>query len=127
MQILLDSHALWWFIEGSAKLPKETFNIIKAFKNNAYISIATLWEVAIKLSINKLTFDGGIEHFIEIVEDNGFSLLGISTDHIKKVTELPFIHRDPFDRIIIAQSMVENMTIITVDENIQKYDVNVAW
>ena len=127
MQILLDSHALWWFIEGNVKLPKETFSIIKIFKNNTYISIATIWEVAIKLSINKLTFDGGIERFIEIIEENGFSLLEISTDHIKKVTELPFIHRDPFDRIIIAQSMVENMTIITVDENIQKYDVNVAW
>ena len=127
MQILLDSHALWWFIEGSAKLPNETVSVIKTFKNQTYISIATIWEIAIKLSINKLTFDGGIEHFIEIVEDNGFSLLGISTGHVKKVAELPFIHRDPFDRIIIAQSMVENMSLMTVDENIQKYDVNVIW
>ena len=80
-----------------------------------------------KLSTGKLEFGGGIENFIETIYRNEFALLDISSKHIKTVVELPFIHRDPFDRMLIAQAIVENMTIITVDEDILKYNINYIW
>ena len=127
MRILLDTHALWWLLEDNEKIPQVTIDIVRANEKDIYVSIASLWEVAIKLSIEKLDFDGGIAHFIDIVEDTGFSLLEISPEHIKAVAELPLFHRDPFDRILIAQSMVEEMSIMTRDANIIKYDVNSIW
>jgi PIN domain nuclease of toxin-antitoxin system len=123
MDILLDTHIVWWFLNGSEKLPATAGDIICNPENDIYVSIASVWEAAIKISIGKLEFDGGINGFIEAIEDNGFSLLEVNIKHIKIVTELPFIHRDPFDRMFIAQAMTENMAIMTVDENILKYDL----
>jgi len=127
MRILLDSHALLWFLEGNTKMPETTIKIIHSPEKEIYVSVASLWEIAIKLSIGKLKFDGGIVHFIETVEDNGFLLLNISLEHIKTITGLPFIHRDPFDRMLIAQAKVEDMAIMTTDTNIVKYEVNSIW
>jgi PIN domain nuclease of toxin-antitoxin system len=127
MDILLDTHAAVWFFEDDKRLSKSAAEAIYNLENMIYVSIASLWEIGIKISAGKLDFDGGIDGFIEAVYKNEFELLGISPEHIKKVTALPFIHRDPFDRIIIAQSMVEDITIMTVDENIVKYDVNCIW
>jgi len=127
MDMLLDTHAILWFLKGNEKMPKETRNFICSNEYRKYVSIASLWEVSIKSSRGKLNLDGGIEGFIEAIDDNGFLLLEIDPDHIKAVAELPFIHRDPFDRMIVAQAITENMTIMTIDENILKYDVNVIW
>ena len=92
-----------------------------------FISIASLWVLAIKLILNKLEFDGGIDGFIGSVDKNKFAFLEITQEHIKTVAELPFIHRDPFDRIIIAQAMVEGMVVATTDEHIIKYDISYIW
>ena len=127
MRVLLDTHALWWLFEGSEKIPKANIEIICAEENEICVSIASIWEVAIKLNIGKLEFNGGIVRFIETVEDNGFSFLGISPEHIAKTTELPLIHRDPFDRILVAQAMIEKMSIMTTDVNITKYEISVIW
>jgi PIN domain nuclease of toxin-antitoxin system len=127
MDILLDTHAAIWFFEDDKRLSKSAAEIIYNLENMIYISMASLWEIGIKVSTGKLEFDGGIDCFIEAVYKNEFKMLEISPEHIKKVTELPFIHRDPFDRIMIAQSMVEGMTIMTVDENIVEYDINYIW
>ena len=127
MDILLDTHALLWFLKGDGKMPHKTRDIICKPENEKYVSVASLWEVAIKFSGGKLELDGGIEGLIDAVEDNGFILLEIEPCHIKTVADLPFIHRDPFDRMLIAQAIVEDMSIMTVDENILKYDVNVVW
>jgi len=127
MDILLDTHAAIWFFEDDKKLSKTAVDAIYNLENMIYVSIASVWELAIKLSTGKLTFDGGIENFIETVYQNEFELLGISPKHIKSVVDLPFIHRDPFDRMMIAQAMVEDMTMITVDENILKYEISTIW
>jgi PIN domain nuclease of toxin-antitoxin system len=127
MDILLDSHALWWFLNGSDKMPKATKDIIHNDENMIYVSIATIWEIAIKTSIGKLDFDGGVDGFIEAIEDNGFSLLAVDPKHIKAVAGLPFIHRDPFDRMLIAQAVAEGMPIMTTDANVLKYDINSIW
>jgi len=127
MNILLDTHAVLWFLEGSEKMGKVAVDTIHSAENNKYISVATLWEVAIKLSIGKMEFEGGIEGFIQSTEDNGFLQLGVSSEHIKRTAGLPFIHRDPFDRMLVAQAMAENMVLMTVDNNILKYDIECIW
>jgi PIN domain nuclease of toxin-antitoxin system len=116
-----------WYLNDDEKMPESVKDIINNGSNTVYVSVASIWEVAIKISIKKLTFDSGIDSFIEAIEDNDFTLLAIEPEHIKKVVELPFIHRDPFDRLLIAQSMVEDTAIITSDETILKYDINHIW
>jgi len=127
MDILLDTHTVLWFFEDDKRLSKSAIEAIYNPDNKMYVSIASLWEAGIKCSIGKLKLDGGIEGFIEAIDSNGFILLSIDSGHIKKVTSLPYLHRDPFDRIIISQSIVENMAIITSDVNILKYEINPIW
>jgi len=127
MDILLDTHAVIWFFEDDNRLSKSAVEAIFNLDNMIYVSIASLWEVGIKFSTGKLNLNGGIDGFIEAIDKNEFRLLEVSPEHIKKVTELPFIHRDPFDRILIAQANVEGMTVMTVDENILKYEVGTIW
>ena len=127
MDILLDTHAAIWFFEDDERLSQSAKEAIFDLCNSVYISIASLWELAIKISTGKLDFDRGIDGFIGAVIDNGFILLDISPEHTKTVSTLPFIHRDPFDRMIIAQAMVENITVVTADDNISKYDINHIW
>jgi PIN domain nuclease of toxin-antitoxin system len=127
MNILLDTHAAIWFFEDDKRLSKSAIDAIYNLENMIYVSIASVWEAGIKISTGKLNFDDGINGFIETVYKNEFSLLEITPEHIKRVTELPFIHRDPFDRMMVAQAIVEDMTIMTVDENIVKYEVSHIW
>ena len=127
MEILLDTHALLWFMDGDKNLPTSARETIQNTDNKIYVSIASVWEIAIKLSIGKLTLKKSIENFLTILDENGFILLEVNTKHIKKVAELPFIHRDPFDRMLVSQAMVENMSIMTIDSNITKYGVHIIW
>jgi len=127
MNILLDTHAIIWFLEGNALMPQTTGDIIRNAANTKYVSVASLWEIAIKTSSGKLTLDDGIMGFMKAIEANGFSLLDIAPEHINAIMDLPFIHRDPFDRMLVAQAMAEDMTIMTIDENIHKYNINTIW
>ena len=124
MNILLDTHTVLWFFEDDERLSKSTTEAICNDDNDKFVSVATIWEVAIKYSIGKLKLDGGVDNFIENIHENGFMLLEINTKHIQTVTNLPFIHRDPFDRMLIAQAISEDMVIMTSDSNVLKYDVN---
>jgi len=127
MDIILDTHAVIWFFEDNKRLSKTAIDTIYNLENMIYVSSASVWELAIKLSTGKLVFDGGIENFIETIYKNEFELLGISPKHIKMVAVLPFIHRDPFDRMIVAQAIAEDMAIMTVDENVVKYEIMSIW
>lgn len=92
-----------------------------------YISIASAWEVAIKLGTQKLSLEGGLTEFFRMIDENGLIILGIEREYLNRVRELPLIHRDPFDRLIISTAMTENLTLVSVDENIQKYGVSWVW
>jgi PIN domain nuclease of toxin-antitoxin system len=92
-----------------------------------YVSVVSLWEVAIKMNIKKYDFHGGFSAFRKLVSKNGFIILPIKDEYMEKLFELPLLHRDPFDRLIVAAAAVEGMQIITADENIHKYDVNWIW
>ena len=127
MDILLDTCSALWYFNGNDEMPQSARDTILNSDNTIYISIATLWEAAIKMSIGKLNFDSGLDGFIEAIEDEGFSLLDITTEHIKTVKNLPFIHRDPFDRMLVAQAIVEGLLIMTADSYMAKYDINLIW
>lgn len=127
MRFLLDTHTLIWFFQNSPNLSKRAREHI--FKNNSVkVSIVSLWELAIKRSLNKFSFDGTISEIIDEIKESGFELITIKGEDIEVLETLPFIHRDPFDRILIAQALTDNLTIITKDENIRLYDaIKTLW
>jgi PIN domain nuclease of toxin-antitoxin system len=127
MRCIVDTHAALWLFEGNEKLSHTAQSIIFDDENEIFISILSAWEVAVKVSLNKLRFDGGCEAFLSAAESNNIDILGVQGDYIKIVEKLPYIHRDPFDRLIISTALSENMTIITIDENIRKYGVSWVW
>jgi PIN domain nuclease of toxin-antitoxin system len=128
MKLLLDTHVAIWWINGDEKLSSKVRALLLDDSHPLHISIASAWEVAIKTSIGKLPdFDGGVKAFLAEMEDNPVVLLPVKTRHIEMVETLPFVHRDPFDRLLVATAKVENMTILTADENIRKYEVASVW
>ena len=92
-----------------------------------FVSIASAWEVAIKLGTKKLSLDGGLAEFFRMVDENGFTMLSIERAYLHQLSALADFHRDPFDRLIIATAAVEGMMLITADENFRKYDVPLLW
>ena len=127
MNILLDTHAAIWFFECDERLSKSAIKVIFNLDNIIYVSVASLWEVAIKLSLSKLTFDDGFDGFLDAIHKNEFALLGIEPKHIRASMNLPHVHHDPFDRILIAQTIIEDMAIMTADANILKYELRTVW
>jgi len=127
MKYLLDTHTALWLFEGNEKLPQRTRDIIYDADIDIYVSVISAWEVAIKVSLGKLDFSGGVTTFLSAIESNNINLIGIHDSYVKLVETLPLIHRDPFDRLIISTAISENMTIITIDENIHKYDISSLW
>jgi PIN domain nuclease of toxin-antitoxin system len=127
MDLLLDTHAIIWFLNGDANLSLEAKAVIEDINNTKSVSIASIWEIGIKISLDKLRFPKGFRQFVEMIDANGFEILPISLEHALIVSNLEFIHRDPFDRLLIAQSQKENLTIVTRDENIKKYLVQTIW
>ncbi len=127
MAFLLDTHTFLWFINGDKKLPKNIRSVIDNIDNKCYLSIASLWEIAIKMRVNKLELDFGFSGLLSQIIDNNFELLDINFKHLLELTSLELHHRDPFDRIIIAQAIEENFTIITKDGNLKLYNIKVLW
>jgi PIN domain nuclease of toxin-antitoxin system len=116
---LLDTHVFLWWISDADQLSQEVFDIIADTSNQIYISSATIWEIAIKESLGKLKVDGDLNNAIET---NGFMELKISAACANATKKLEPIHRDPFDRMLIAQAITGNMTLITVDRCIVRYN-----
>ncbi len=127
MKYLLDTHVALWLFEGNEKLPQKMRDIIFNVENDIYVSIISVWEVAIKVSLGKLDFDGGSKVFLTSVKTYSMDSLGIKDEYITTVEQLPYIHRDPFDRLLISIALTENLIIITADENIQRYNVDWVW
>ena len=125
---ILDTHVLLWSIFDSDKLSKSVQQILLNMDCRKFISIGSMWEISIKNRIGKLPLpNNGISDVFDEAEMNGFGLLGIDRKCIELYNTLPLIHRDPFDGIIIATAVSKKMTVITADENIQKYNVQWIW
>jgi PIN domain nuclease of toxin-antitoxin system len=127
MRILLDTHAFIWFAEDDDQLHPNIKRAIEKSANDIFLSIASIWEMAIKIQLNKLKISKSIEEVIELATSNGFELLPILPEHIIKLTTLAFHHRDPFDRIIIAQGLDENFQIVSKDSIFDEYGVKRLW
>lgn len=127
MKILLDTHTAIWFLNGDCDLSETAKSNILNKRNAKYISIASVWELAIKVGLKKLRFNGGTKGFIELLEDNGIKIIPISAKHLFELECLPMFHRDPFDRIIISTAISEKMILISKDNNINSYSVKTLW
>jgi PIN domain nuclease of toxin-antitoxin system len=128
VKLLLDTHAFLWFIAGSERLSATARQVIEDSANQPFLSAASLWEMAIKLSLGRLQLGRPFEDLIpEHMELNGIQLLGIELEHVTPVTTLPFHHRDPFDRLLLAQAMVEQMPIVSADQALDAYLVERLW
>jgi PIN domain nuclease of toxin-antitoxin system len=125
MQILLDTHIFLWFALNDFRLSMRSMNHIKDFRNDKYLSIASLWEISIKCGLGKLTLDAPFSEFVERnVHQKGITILQASVEHLAVLQHLPQHHRDPFDRLIIAQSIVEHIGVITIDPQFEKYGID---
>jgi len=127
MNLLLDTHALIWFINGDNQLPEKSIKLIKNLDNKCFVSIVSIWEIAIKLSLGKLDLHGGFDEISRILRRYEIELLPITFEHIQTLMSLDYHHRDPFYRIIISQGFVENLSIVTKDENFPKYNIKIVW
>jgi PIN domain nuclease of toxin-antitoxin system len=127
MNYLLDTHTLIWFLNGDERLSGKAKEAIENPDNEKFVSIASVWELAIKTSLGKFKFEKGFRKFLELIENNGFAILHISFDHALTLSSLEFIHRDPFDRLIISQAITNMLTILTRDEYIAKYKIVTLW
>ncbi len=123
MRILIDTHILIWHLEDDAHLSLARSEIIADPDNEILFSIASLWEIAIKLSRGKLAISKSIDDVVAYIEGSTSILFAIAPEHLIHVASLPFHHKDPFDRLIIAQSLVENIPILTSDSNFSAYGV----
>ncbi len=125
--ILLDTHSFLWFIGGNSQLSEKAKETIMDTRIIKYVSIVSLWEIAIKTGIDKLKLEIPFSDLKKEIQLNGFEILPIDFEHLQELTQLDFHHKDPFDRLIIAQAAKEKMPIITKDENFQNYNVDILW
>jgi len=123
MNVLLDTHILLWFQGMDRRLSKEVRGNIEYGEHDYYVSQVSYWEIAIKVSIKKLTLDRDLRTTFQLVEDAGFRVLPLTNDHFLQVAMLPLHHRDPFDRMLIAQAKAEEMQLLTVDPHFALYEV----
>ena len=128
MRLLLDTHALLWFYLGDSQLSRPAQDSIIDPSNIKLISPASYWEIAIKLSIQKYTLQVSYDEFIqEAVFDNGFEILPIEPRHTAALISLTFHHKDPFDRMLIAQATVEGIPIVSVDSKFDPCPITRLW
>ena len=128
MRLLIDTCSFLWFIENNPKLSATALTLIKDGNNEVMLSTASLWEMAIKYSVGKLSLTDPFDKFIrDQLSVNNIEVLAVKIDHISIVSALPFHHRDPFDRMLIAQSTVERMPIVSSDTVFDAYKVKRLW
>ena len=127
MQILLDTHTYLWFINGDKQLSEKAKKIITDNGNEIFVSIVSLWEISIKLKTDKLKLDFSFSSLREKLNKDGFKILPVSFSDTETILSLPLHHRDPFDRMLIAQSINNNLTIISRDKNFKMYSIKLVW
>jgi PIN domain nuclease of toxin-antitoxin system len=127
MRYLLDTHALLWFITDDSRLQKVLHDEIRNINTHFVVSIVSLREIGIKHSINKLQLTKELGYIFSIIEKSSLNTSPISVSHILQLSSLPLYHRDPFDRLLIAQAQVENLTILTRDAAFAAHDVILKW
>lgn len=128
MNLLLDTHVLIWLIQGNENLSQTARTAISDEENSLYLSIASIWEISIKLGVGKLELGIPLDRVLnDFIIPSKIELLSIEISHLLVLQNLPLQHRDPFDRLLIAQSQSESLTLISGDRVFSDYSVNVLW
>lgn len=128
MRLLLDTHVFLWWVQDARELSRKARDAIADADNECLLSLVSCWEMAIKVSLGKLELPGAIERFIpEQLTINGFRQLEIGFRHIARVATLALHHRDPFDRLLVAQATEERLTLVSADPVFRKYGVKHLW
>jgi PIN domain nuclease of toxin-antitoxin system len=128
VRLLLDTHAFLWWIADDAALSPAARRAIANPENACLVSAASAWEIAIKVSIGKLSLGGDVRRFVpDQLSANGFDPLPVSVAHATRVAALPFHHRDPFDRLLAAQALEERVAVVSADPIFRKYGVKRIW
>lgn len=127
MRLLLDTHTFLWWVADDPRLKARARSAI-AKASEVYVSVASCWEMAIKISLNKLTLTSPVERFVaEHLAASQFALLPLELDEVGRVARLPFHHRDPFDRVLAAQALDEGLVVVSADPVFERYGVKRVW
>lgn len=127
MDLLLDTHVFLWYITGDKQLPNKIIDKINDDSNQCFVSIASIWEIVIKMSLDKLDIKGGFHTIEDFLDNNDFEILPIDFDDTKILLKLEFVHNDPFDRMIISQAKNSDLTLISKDKQFTNYDIKLLW
>jgi PIN domain nuclease of toxin-antitoxin system len=128
MKLLLDTHAFIWWIDDDVRLSTAARTLLRDRGNDAFVSIATIWEIAIKVGVGRLRMPAELRPFLaDQIARAGFSLLPIAFEHVVAVHALPQHHRDPFDRLLIAQCRQEDLSLVSRDGKFALYDLELVW
>ena len=128
MKLLLDTNAFIWMLEAPEKLSERVIQAHNDSANTLYLSVASLWEIQIKLAIGKLEMDVSLAQIVrEQLQGHRFQLLDIRAEHVLALEELPRHHGDPFDRLLIAQARVEGLPLVSIDNVFEQYPVDLFW
>jgi PIN domain nuclease of toxin-antitoxin system len=128
MRVLLDTHALVWIVENSARLSPVARELIRNSEVVKLVSIASLWEIAIKVRLGKLGLGMEFDDLVGLIEDEGLAtFLPINPVHVKRLQHLEMHHRDPFDRMLVAQALAENLPLVSGDASLDPYGVQRLW
>jgi PIN domain nuclease of toxin-antitoxin system len=128
MKLLLDTHIFLWFISGDQRLPTYLHNSIRDLNNDVYLSCVSVWEVTVKYQLGKLPLPESPEIYLpKQRQKHLINTLTLDEESVAQLLNLPLLHRDPFDRILICQALQHNLTIVTVDTAIRAYSVNVLY
>ena len=126
MKVLVDTQTFIWFFENNSRLPFSMKKLMES-SDSLVVSIASFWEITIKTSLGKLVVPENIAGLMDKALSKGFKILPIERKHLIVLSTLELIHRDPFDRIIIAQAIAENMPLVSSDDVFKQYPVNCIW
>lgn len=126
--MLLDTHAFLWWVGDDPRLPSRARRLIGAPRNEVFFSAVCAWEIVVRGALGKTSLPESPDRFIpDQLRENAFVALPVTVSHALAVGRLPSVHRDPFDRLLVAQAIVEGLTLVTRDEQLANYPVDVVW
>lgn len=128
MKVLVDTHAILWWLDGDARLSRRARRILENSENRRLVSIASLWEIAIKIALGRLPSDDlSLRMIVDQLSEQEFEILPIGLEAVLRLEKLPAFHRDPFDRLLIAHALQEHLPLLTTDAAIEQYPIATIW